>query len=953
MGLLPSNKYFSKWVNDDGLADYLQVADRKGGVLGWIDGSGIPRGSLATAIPPSLAQTIPFSGIPTGSCTPSQTAVNTGTGDFYSCSNGAWTKIGPTAGSLVSPITSPNPLAFDVNVNFKGPNPYADVTRYGVRSVANAVPATPGITAGISSGSSIVAISNANNCPGQTGSVCFKNGDGVVIFGAGAPHSMVTPIAPTVTPSVSSGPTGSRIVANGPAGSTSYSYQVVARDAAGGLTAAGPVGTTVTGQASLGAQSVAITSFSRSGQVVTCTTSTAHTMAARTMVYIFQASDGSFSGWYSVATVPDNTHFTFTSGFDTASGASSSATGGTANWFNCNHLTWTHVEGAFVYYIYGRTNGSLTLLGQSFPDTADPNAGGSLDGSLSWDDFGSPMMDNYLAPYLVPTTPPASATSDSLVTTIISGAGTASLTLANSAGTTVAGNTILFDNAPNLIAAANANNILYIPNDVSVIINSFVSMPSFGKTVFQTGAFLLNDTIQVQDIKWYGDIIPIGGSGPSFSWGPQAGVGIGRANPGVQSLNGAGAISGLQFSSSSNNTMLLLIENGGVPAGILENLNFSTGGSDYMGIGLMFRSSLNGGGGSNILMLGNFGFIGGSGNGSNGSTATPLFFMNGMAPSIIDNISMGKRGILVRTPSQPPGALVVRNFYENGAIMPPFFTQPVSNSALVLEFESQVTEDTLPHPLVANLGGSLTVTLPPFFTGPSGDGVSVPPIISGNPAVVKGATVGPGYDLASVGFFAGTNHIVTAGSGNIGQQMTIPLAPASAVVSSGGSVPVGTVSYSLSAIDINGNQTTLGPAIQATVTTGNQTVTIMTPAVPPFGAINYALYRNGIFLKDKNGVCTPSSGSFTSAASGLTFVDTSASACSQSPSASNLALSSGISSVGIATPVLTMVSTTFANLGTPINFTVVGCSDCTIANPCAGSGSGALAKRLNGVWVCN
>jgi hypothetical protein len=29
------------------------------------------------------------------------------------------------------------------------------------------------------------------------------------------------------------------------------------------------------------------------------------------------------------------------------------------------------------------------------------------------------------------------------------------------------------------------------------------------------------------------------------------------------------------------------------------------------------------------------------------------------------------------------------------------------------------------------------------------------------------------------------------------------------------------------------------------------------------------------------------------------------------------------------------------------------CSDCTIANPCAGSGTGALAKRLNGAWVCN
>ena len=44
---------------------------------------------------------------------------------------------------------------------------------------------------------------------------------------------------------------------------------------------------------------------------------------------------------------------------------------------------------------------------------------------------------------------------------------------------------------------------------------------------------------------------------------------------------------------------------------------------------------------------------------------------------------------------------------------------------------------------------------------------------------------------------------------------------------------------------------------------------------------------------------------------------------------------------------------TNASLATPTNGTVVYCSDCTIANPCAGGGTGALAKRLAGAWVCN
>jgi hypothetical protein len=55
------------------------------------------------------------------------------------------------------------------------------------------------------------------------------------------------------------------------------------------------------------------------------------------------------------------------------------------------------------------------------------------------------------------------------------------------------------------------------------------------------------------------------------------------------------------------------------------------------------------------------------------------------------------------------------------------------------------------------------------------------------------------------------------------------------------------------------------------------------------------------------------------------------------------------------TGAVTPGSTTFANLATalPNNGYFIFCSDCTIANPCAGSGTGAFAKRLNGVAVCN
>lgn len=44
---------------------------------------------------------------------------------------------------------------------------------------------------------------------------------------------------------------------------------------------------------------------------------------------------------------------------------------------------------------------------------------------------------------------------------------------------------------------------------------------------------------------------------------------------------------------------------------------------------------------------------------------------------------------------------------------------------------------------------------------------------------------------------------------------------------------------------------------------------------------------------------------------------------------------------------------TFATLGAATDGAMVYCTDCTFANPCAGSGTGAIAKRLNGAWRCD
>ncbi len=50
---------------------------------------------------------------------------------------------------------------------------------------------------------------------------------------------------------------------------------------------------------------------------------------------------------------------------------------------------------------------------------------------------------------------------------------------------------------------------------------------------------------------------------------------------------------------------------------------------------------------------------------------------------------------------------------------------------------------------------------------------------------------------------------------------------------------------------------------------------------------------------------------------------------------------------------LQLQNTTFANLGGVINGGIIYCSDCAIGAVCAGAGTGAIAKGLNGAWVCN
>jgi hypothetical protein len=85
--------------------------------------------------------------------------------------------------------------------------------------------------------------------------------------------------------------------------------------------------------------------------------------------------------------------------------------------------------------------------------------------------------------------------------------------------------------------------------------------------------------------------------------------------------------------------------------------------------------------------------------------------------------------------------------------------------------------------------------------------------------------------------------VSSSGTGRLAYSMPTA-APPSVAVSSGGNVPLGTNTYEIQWVDVDGNYSPVSVTVNAVATTGNQTVTVTPPAAPP-GAVAYVPYRNG------------------------------------------------------------------------------------------------------------
>ena len=475
----------------------------------------------------------------------------------------------------------------------------------------------------------------------------FQNKDGISCYGAGATNTLSAPSAPTVTPSLAAHATGTGVDVNAPSGSTSFSYKVVAlgswsatsgSNLWGAYTAASSAGATTTGN-SLGSQTQTISTLSEQNGVLTVTCSAACPMSAGAYVGITGTSnDPFFGGQYIVASVTSTTQFTLNIGNNTA--ATVTATGGTLNWFVSNHVTWTAVSGAFEYAIYGRTSGSWTLLGFSWP------------GVTWWDDFGATMSGNLTSYGWLPTSAPSTAQNGVLTTTVTAGGGTTSLTLAAAASNTVSGGFATFDDAP-LFAAASAEAIinggpLYIPCTPSsagthFIIGSYLQFyGTYPINVQQCGSLWLDDPLEWDKaLNWFGHATGNNGGAAVVALTSGAEMDVDTAYPGIYSPNATSIFADHTFLNQlpgDNNALLSYLLNGG-PGIVWTNSTWQTGGStDYMGIHLIVGPNNS----TPDDTFTNDSWISGPNQAAN-LTTTPLLIFQDAGQIHIDNCTMNRR----------------------------------------------------------------------------------------------------------------------------------------------------------------------------------------------------------------------------------------------------------------------------------------------------------------------
>ncbi len=766
---------------------------------------------------------------------------------------------------------------------FKGSIPFADVTCWGARPTGT-VPQTR-------------ASCNGTNRVALDSAAGFQVGDGITIYRCGGKNTMETPSAPIVTPSEAAGETGTGWVVNSPTGSSTYLYCIFSRDKFGAVTPCSTTTTITNGLATLGLQQVNITSLTRSNDVVTAVTAT-NQLSVLAAVQIESTASKAFNGWFSVGSITNNTTFVLnaTPNDTRAQGwqvgdVASVGTGGTIAYYLGNHLSWTFSTGAWEYYVCAKRPGdnALHLIGVTKPSSSP----GYQD--VEFDDWGSPYMDNQsYPPYITNANCTGSATNDPLTTTITA-INDLNVTVANAATQTITGTTAIFDDGPAFLAAATSQSLsggnggtVYIPPNPSnqgYYINSFTKFPS-NIVIWQSGYISLRETVEVDTgVNWYGDW---GSTGvPQFAYGSGSGIDTSGSFPGIFIHGFGNTFRGLNLFTSG------FVVNGGtiivgddINGTNFSHVNFTTAnnlaGEDYLSTAIVIRDTS---GSVDNFDFDTILFNCGPDQVSDKSWS-PCFSMmpsqNGGSGTVgyflrMSNIYWNRRGISLFT-TGGGGVFQFDNMYRQGGITPMFaFESDNACSSCASFIFTNETQDTEGEPVLADLdytatGGS-PLGIEVVFHNVVGANINGPLISGTRPSSLtldnvsfynQNAFAFPNRDSAVNGTVSQFTYAPYATTGSYlpaygglqtfeepvhipsGHSFYFDLQQPTSVVAgaptSGGSIPVGTWYYAVSATGPDGGETILSlPSSPVTATTGNQTVRITW--TNPVGGYTSNIYR--------------------------------------------------------------------------------------------------------------
>jgi hypothetical protein len=829
-------------------------------------------------------------------------------------------EVGPIASGSGAQTNTPNtftaPQNIDADFHTKGPNPWYDLSRFGWYSSATYYAA--GTTGSMAASSTSLTLANALD---------FVNGQGILIIGAGPTPTISTPSSVTAAPL-------------GATGSTTFYYCVVDEDYEDGRTACSAAGSVTNAVATLGIQTNTLTSslgLVRSNGVVTGTTTANHNFINGSQIEIQGGTTGdpSFEGTFTLTSASGTT---FTYNQYGAPNASGTTTGGNVRVVGKVAVKWQAptIYTVLKHLIYRCTGSSCSL-----PANAANYAlvGVAIGQDSYFADQGYTFSTTALDNGDAPSTAPTSTSNQWLSTTISSGGGTTTLTLAAASSNAVSGVIVKHDNTPVFKAAcasltANAGGpTLYVP----MVGSASYSYSPISSTLSLTsntmpdghGANCPNGTQVIFNNTLYLSAPLILGQGNLLTGAPGG------------NTQSATAYVGQPYTVINGTAYPLVYENGaGSHDDAMTGFKLVCafwyqvclyGDQDTSGLGptdFTFTDVTLGAGGKSNAYVQKSGFgyfwVRGAWESSvqDFSSPTAALFTNncGTGQTVTGLASIGYTtytdvygGMLVDTCGTYPNAFQHWTFSEllaENSYVP---------TLRVNTYYGVLNTDMYNVSYADYLGGAATPLIDLTGVGATpniriynaGCADSYQPLFETNSSLVGGLTV---TNPSSGCNIMGTNYGAIRNQGtliddylnwnqrlqntsHIAYQMSAPAAPASAVVGSGGTVAFGAHSYSLSAVDTDGNETLVGPAITATTTSGNQTVTITAPASFPNGAVGVNVYRDSGRIYNNGANCnTPSITS-----PGGTQIDSYSATCNNNTPYQNQAGSSLVSSGGLST----------------------------------------------------